>query len=143
MGVLVIPYWFRIVDLLYPMFLVNGQFTKMSNRVSRSNSTPADEEVELIETENRLVRHVIAPEVLVGQEQPSNRGRGGCTTHGRGRGRGRGRISQRAEIQAPPENPRRTRVRTARRERSVEVHGGRPVSRHKSSGSAQVEGQGL
>ena len=67
----------------------------MSNRILRSNSRPVAEEIELIETEKGLVGHVVAPEGLVGQEQPANRGRGGGRTRGRGRGRGRGRIPQR------------------------------------------------
>ena len=86
----------------------------------RSNSTPVAEEIELIDIENGLVGHVVEPEVLVGQERQANRGRGIRRTRGRGRGRGRGRVSQRAATQAPPENPRRARGRTARRARSVE-----------------------
>ena len=40
----------------------------MVDRVLRSNSTPMTEEIELIDTENGLVGHVVEPEVQVGQE---------------------------------------------------------------------------
>ena len=77
------------------------------------------EEIELIDTDNGLVGHVVGPEGPVEHERTANRGRGGGRTRGRGRGRGRGRIPQRAATQAPPTNPIRMRGRPTRRARSV------------------------
>ena len=113
----------------------------MSERVLRSNSTPFAEKIELIDTENGLVGHVVEPEVLVGQERQANRGRSVVRTRGRGRGRGRGRFPQRAATQAPPKNPIRRRGRTARRARSVEVHRERSMSRLESTASAPPKQQ--
>ena len=115
----------------------------MSERVLRSHSTPVAEEIELIDTENGLVGHVVEPGVLVGQGRQANRGRSVGRARGRGRGRGRGRVSPSAATQTPLENPRRARGRTGRRAKSVERQEERSVSRHDSSGSAHVEGQGF
>ena len=41
----------------------------MSDRVLRSNSTPVVEEIELSDTDNGLVGHVVAPEGPVGRER--------------------------------------------------------------------------
>ena len=113
----------------------------MSDRVLRSHSTPVLEEIELVDTENGLVGHVVAPEGQEGQERPANRGGSGGRTRGRSRGRGRGRIPRRAATQAPSANPTRTRGRLARRARSVEVHRERSVSRLESTASAPPEQQ--
>ena len=117
------------------------QFTKRSNRVLRRNSIPVVEEIELIDTENRLVGQVVALEGLVGHERTTNRGRGGGRTRGRGHGRGRGRIPQRAATQAPPANPTRSRGRPTRRASSVKVHRERSMSRLESTASAPPEQQ--